>query len=659
MSSRISSVLNLPRDRSPHTHRSTQALILGLGLMLALSPTVAAEGDGSPPCSPPERLAAQLFDGEIPWDTLPLEASYQLDDEILEAEGRLQAQVDTRLGESALERLRSARPVLCVALVLEAEGDLPVIHQQRISTDLSGAVGWRAVFSADLSETTSQLLVIVEEPASRRLGAALADEGMFDSEPPGPQAVHSEASWHEPLLPKSSGQVDRSSEVVVRLIPPRSEPAQGPTRIDALVTTDAVDRVVFTLDGQEVADRGRRPFATRVPLDTPARPQVVEAIAFDREGRELGRDIFEVNRSDAPFRARIEAIDGDPASGQIEVGGRVDVPFGSTLDRVELYLGERLVGRFTEPEVRARIDTSGVGPDAFVRLAALLTDGSSIDDVALLSAPGLVEEVEVNLVELFTVVTDGEGHPVEGLGAEDFEIVFEGRRQAPQSFAYADDVSLLVGLVVDTSGSMELVMHDTRKAAAKFLGSTVLPQDSAFLVDFDAAPRLLHPTTDDLPALLRDLSRLEAGGATAMYDAVTFSMLQFEHYRGRKALVVLTDGDDYESRFTPKDCAELAQRTGVPIYVIGLGQLDILRRTYSKRDLRRVTEGTGGRLYFVDTLDQLDAAYAQIQAELRSQYVLAFYADRDLDTAERRSVKVEVVQPGLEARTVVGSRRSP
>ena len=332
------------------------------------------------------------------------------------------------------------------------------------------------------------------------------------------------------------------------------------------------------------------------------------------------------------------------------------MPADATLDRVELYLGEILVGRFTEPRVRSRVSTAGTGPDDYLRLAAFLVDGRTIDDVVLLASPTLVEEVEVNLVELYTVVTDAQGRPVDDLRAQDFTLVFEGRRQQPQSVAFADDVSLLVGLVVDTSGSMELVMHDTRRAAAKFLGTTVLPQDRAFLVDFDAEPRLLHPTTDDLPALLLDLANLHAGGATAMYDAVVFSMLQFEHHAGRKALVVLTDGDDYESSFGPRYCADLAQRTGVPIYVIGLGQLDTLRRAFSKRDLRKVSEGTGGRLYFVESIAELDQAYAQIQAELRSQYTLTLYVDRDLDDTERRSIKIELARPGLEARTVVGTR---
>ena len=263
--------------------------------------------------------------------------------------------------------------------------------------------------------------------------------------------------------------------------------------------------------------------------------------------------------------------------------------------------------------------------------------------------------MDVNLVQLHAVVTDRQGRPVDDLSREDFTITFRGESQPTQSFAYADDVPLVMGLVVDSSGSMELLMHDTRRAAAKFLGQTVLPQDRAFLVDFDLQPRLLHGVTGDLPALMRALGKLNADGSTAMYEAVVFSLLHFERQAGRRALVVLTDGDDLESRFGPKQCAEMAQEAGVPVYLIGLGGLDTLRRTFSKSDLRKLTDRTGGRLYMVETFEELAGAYAEINAELRSQYSLAFYTSQDLSEEQKRQIEVKVRGDGYSARLVVGA----
>ena len=101
----------------------------------------------------------------------------------------------------------------------------------------------------------------------------------------------------------------------------------------------------------------------------------------------------------------------------------------------------------------------------YVQVAAYLADGSSIDDVVLLASP--VEEVAVNLVELHVVVTGPDDHPVGDLRPEEFTVIDRGVPRTIDTFAYADDVPLLAGVVIDTSGSMELVMHDTRRAAAR------------------------------------------------------------------------------------------------------------------------------------------------------------------------------------------------
>lgn len=632
-------------------------LLVAISLSCCLAPAVGAVDD----CRSPVRIAGALLEGIGSWDAVPVSAIYALDEEALDA-GQLRAAVRLDLNAQALGVLSTSRPALCVALVLDADGDLTVVHQRRLQVDLTSAVGWSYGFEAELTEGTSQLLVLVEEPLSGRFGAVIAEsDATAESSATvaaGPTAVRLSdppRAWYEVLKPTTAGNAAGSPgrAAVIRLVPPRQEITEGSTRFDALVTTDAVDKVIFFFDGEQVGVQNRRPFAVRVSVASPPVPQTLEAVAYDQEGREVGRDVLELHRFDVPFRARIADVSGDPATGRVSVEGNVSIPPDAVLDRLELYLNERLVARATEPTLSQEVDTTGVGPDDYLRLAAYLADGSTIDDVVLLASPGIVEQVDVNLVQLHVIVNDADGHPVDDLRPEDFSIVFRGEKQSTGSFAYADDVPLLLGLVIDTSGSMELVMHDTRKAAAKFLGTTVLPQDQSFLVDFADKPRLLHPTTDDLAALLLDLAKLQAAGSTALYDAVVFSMLQFDRQPGRKALVVLSDGDDYESRFGPRYVIDLAQRTGVPVYIIGLGNLDVLRRTYSKRDLRKVTGQTGGRLYFVDSLEELDGAYAQIQQELRSQYSLSFYSDRDLSADERRQVVVEILKPGHTARTVV------
>jgi VWFA-related protein len=205
---------------------------------------------------------------------------------------------------------------------------------------------------------------------------------------------------------------------------------------------------------------------------------------------------------------------------------------------------------------------------------------------------------------------------------------------------------------------MWALMTDTKKAGAQFLGATVGPLDRAFLVDFDSRPRLAQATTGDLLELFSTFSSLEPSGLTAMYDAIIFSMLQFEEAEGRKALVLLTDGDDVQSRYGPRRCIQVGKQLGVPVYILSLAGIQNPRRGLRKIDLEGVTEGTGGRIFYISKMEQLDEAYAQINEELRSQYILSFSTERALEAGELRKIKVEVAGEELSARTVVSGQQS-
>ncbi|MEL7059561.1 MAG: VWA domain-containing protein [Acidobacteriota bacterium] len=650
-------------------------------------------------CRLPADLASRLLRGEVALGDLPVAARFHVDQAILLDEGRLRATVEGTMGAEPLAQRTEV--LLCVFLLLDVDGEAMLAHAQRLDLDdFAGVESLRYVVRDDLPEGTRQMTFVVHEATSGLWGAMPLET---PGDPiPGPgftarRLAEHEGSWYEldyaagapPTArgPSTAGGATgdvasangsasggatagsdgrrrparraaapsaSASAKILRLVPPTERPASGRTRIETLVSSTAIDKVVFELDGQVVGEDGRIPFRARLPLDDPPRQQTVRAIAYDSLGEIMGDDTLVLNADDTPLRVRIVGFEGEAAAGEVTVTAAVDVPADSRLDRVEFFLNETLLETRREPPYRLSIETPNVGPADYVRVAATLADGSTIDDVLLLATPGEIEEVDVNLVELHVVVTDRDGQVVDDLAKGDFRITLGGDRREIQSFAYADDVPLMLGLMVDSSGSMELLMHDTRRAAAKFLGRTLLPQDQAFLVDFDLQPRLLQSPTGDLAGLIGALGELQAAGRTAMYDAVMFSLLQYGEVPGRRALVVLSDGDDIDSRFGPKRCAEQAQAIGAPVYVIGLGELDVFRRTYDKPALRRITEDTGGRLYFVDSFAELDAAYAEINAELRSQYTLSFYVDEDLTEADRERLEVEVPR-GLQARAVVGS----
>ena len=196
-------------------------------------------------------------------------------------------------------------------------------------------------------------------------------------------------------------------------------------------------------------------------------------------------------------------------------------------------------------------------------------------------------------------------------------------------------------------------MEETKQAAGYFLGESLRQGDKAFLVDFDTQPRLAHAASSSLAELTRAFRTLQPEGFTALYDSIVFSMLQFGTEAGRKALVVLTDGDDYRSRFGPDRAVRDARESGVPVYIIGLGDPRLLRKAYKQNNLDDMAGKTGGRVFFAADPQELVKVYDRINAELRSQYLLTFYAEPETPVTD---VKVSVTRPDLEVRTVVGAR---
>lgn len=672
-------------------------------------------------CALPARLAESLLEGEAEDGDLPIEAEFLIDEKLLLDEGRTQATIEAKLTVGPLALRPSASLCFFLLLDADGEALLSQ-QQALALTDFASVESLRYVTRVDLPQGTSSMTAIfldaesglwgaapLETPAETIAGPSFTALRLKDREgtwmevtrrkknvagsaPQAPEAVAAVPGSAPPSptapapAPTAPGQpgpttrppapgtprlpgyppaVDKTAaaprvgfDAVVRLVPPRDQPASGSTLFNCLVTSEAVDKIVFEVDGKKVAERKRKPFRTRLDLASPAREQVVRAIAYDSFGKVMGEDELKVNSRDLPFRARITKVEGDPASGSVDVEATVSVPAGSRLAKVEIFRNEVLIETLTAPPYKAKVPTPNLALEDYVRVAATLEDGDSIDDVLLIAAPVASEEVEVNLAELHVLVSDSQGRPITDLKKEDFRLTVGGKSQDAQGFALADDVPLLMGLVVDSSGSMQMLMQDTRKAAAKFLGRTLTQGDQAFLIDFDLQPRLLRPMTPDLRQLLLDLGRLNADGRTAMYDAVVFALLQFEEQSGRRALVILTDGDDLDSRFGPADSAEMARDAGTLVYVIGLGAIDGLPRNFNKGDLRKVSEGTGGRLFLVESFEQLDLAYEIINRELRSQYTLSFYTDGDLTDAQKKAIKVEVKgRKDVQIRTVVGQGR--
>jgi Ca-activated chloride channel homolog len=628
----------------------------------------APEWSGSPaPEAVSSARARRLLEDAAEAGDLPVVAAVGIEKEDGALTGRdrgtLQARVDlSGFAAAALPE----RTALRITFAVELTEQLPYVRSDVVQgQDLRDVAAWVYTLPVSLPPEAGKVAVLVEELSSGAWGGAVAAR-VTGPLPEVPEGRHVAAVTGD----AAAGAAGRSGESKVVegydlpvdllpaakalvLVPPAGEVLTGGTKFEMLVTRPDVDRVEVLVDGERAATARRAPFSARVDLGELPRPRTVEAVAYDAQGTELGRDSVIVNEgAGGTFRVRLIEPRRADQVGPVDVEAEVRVPPGSQLDRVEIAWNDEPVATLYEPPFRQRVRVPPESPVGFVTVTAHLADGTTAEDLIFMNGPGGDERVEVRLVELYTVVTDPDGRPIRGLTAADFQVVEEGRRQKVEALNDGSDLPLSLGLLLDSSASMADVMRDVQIAAVDFLFLTLSGEDRAFLVDFDSEPRLVQPLTGDLQAVGRKIVRLQPGGYTALCDALVFSLVQMQSVRGRRALVVLSDGVGREERVGYATCLRLAQQVGVPIYAI------VLDRDGDERDrsgrVESVATAVGGRVFYVESLENLGSVYRAIRGELDSQYVVTYYPSEEPDDDDFRHVEVGVPQPGLTARTVSG-----
>ncbi|MFL6292646.1 MAG: VWA domain-containing protein [Thermoanaerobaculia bacterium] len=433
------------------------------------------------------------------------------------------------------------------------------------------------------------------------------------------------------------------------LVPPVDEVVLGTWRADAMVNGERIVKVVFLVDGEPQLSRTKPPYSAELRLASFPREQVVKAEGYDAAGELVAADEVMVNQTRGAFRVLItEPAEGEKIGRRVRVRAEVAVPDENRVELVELRVNDHTVATLTAAPWQADVD---VPEDPIVHLAvvAQLDDGRRTEAVRFLRAPENLENVDVNLVELFATVTDG-GGLVRGLAAGDFEVLESGKPQAVSRFELVENLPLTLGFVIDTSTSMASSLVEAQRAADGFLRK-LKPKDRAFGVGFSTRPYLAMPPTDDLEAVSQSLEGMRAAGRTALYDGLITSLYYFRGYRGQRALILLTDGEDTASNTPWQRALEYAQRSGVAIYAIGL---NVPALGFDVRgQLSALSESTGGKVYFVDRAEELADVYGEIEHELRSRYYLAYESDRPADEYGYRPVEVRVKRGG-KVRTARG-----
>jgi Ca-activated chloride channel family protein len=251
-------------------------------------------------------------------------------------------------------------------------------------------------------------------------------------------------------------------------------------------------------------------------------------------------------------------------------------------------------------------------------------DPNDADQEAVATIKTQVREVNV----IFTV-TDKHGRFKKDLKQEDLQILDDGK--APEQirdFRSETDLPLRVGLLVDASNSIRDRFKFEQEAATEFLNSIVRPrQDLAFVIGFDSTPEVTQDFTSDTEKLSNGIRMLRPGGGTALFDAVYYAcrdklMKQKDKSTVRRAIILVSDGDDNQSHSTLSEAIEMAQRAEVIIYTISTSTSNSEDR--GDKYLRKLAENTGGRAFTPFKIQDVSDAFRDIQDELRSQYAVAY-----------------------------------
>ena len=254
--------------------------------------------------------------------------------------------------------------------------------------------------------------------------------------------------------------------------------------------------------------------------------------------------------------------------------------------------------------------------------------------------------LDVTRVNMLFTVTDKKGRFITDLTKEDFAVIENKKPQVIQQFTAETDLPLRLAILIDTSNSIRDRFKFEQQAAVEFINSTVRPrQDKALIVSFDSAAELVSDLTDDPEKLAAAVRGLRPGGGTALYDALFFACrdkLQLDQPREkfRRALVIVSDGDDNQSRVTRDQALEMAQKADAVVYAISTN----ISRIDSDGDkvLRYLTAETGGQAFFPFKVQDLAQSFENIANELRHQYNIFYRPEPLLTDGQYHKVDVKV-----------------
>jgi Ca-activated chloride channel homolog len=446
----------------------------------------------------------------------------------------------------------------------------------------------------------------------------------------------------EGIVPEGSG--------AVKIVSPRRDVAPNLFIVDVEVQPP-VTRVEFWVGGKKIMARNGPPY--RAELDLGALPKRVEvrAIGYDAEGRYVDADAFVVNEHETPLEVKItRTVTPDDVS---HFKLSVQNPKGTQIKSAEFFAGQKKLHEWSGPPYALNIPSAALKGVDFVRASVVDETNYEASDLLFLSGERYSEEIEVNLIELPVTVADHAGLPITDLKESDFRVLENGKPQKITAFNYASNLPIAAGVLLDHSGSMKPRMEQAKTAAIEFFKRIIKSGDRAFVTGFAFDAVSAAPFVTDVSSLEAQVRAIpDASGGTSLYDAIVTGLYRFRTLQGRKALIILTDGEDTTSRTTYEEMLTYARSARVPLYFIGVG-LGVFEISGTSK-MKALAAETGGIAYFIHDIKQLGETYAQLEKDLRSQYLIAYNAQASTKDRAYRKLEVKVNRPGATVRTIRG-----
>ncbi len=451
-----------------------------------------------------------------------------------------------------------------------------------------------------------------------------------------------EAILAEGVVPEGIG--------AVKIVPPRRDVAPNLFVVEVEVTPP-VTRVEFWVEGKKILARNAPPY--RAELDLGALPKRVEvrAIGYDAQGRYVDADAFVVNEHETPLEVKITRTVTPDGVSHFKLS--VQNPKATVIKSAEFFAGQKKLHAWSGPPYALDVPAAALKGVEFVRASVLDDTNYEASDLLFLNGARFSEEIEVNLIELPVMVVDHAGIPVTDLRQTDFTVLENGKPQKITTFNYASNLPIAAGVLIDHSGSMKPRMAQAKTAALEFFKKIMKGGDRAFATGFAFDAVSSAPFVTDVGSLEQQVNAIpDASGGTSLYDAIVTGLYRFRTLQGRKALIILTDGEDTTSRTSYDDMLTYARSARVPLYFIGVGLGLFDAGGISK--MKTLAAETGGIAYFIHDIKQLGETYTQLEKDLRSQYLIAYNTQSTGKDRTYRKVDVTVSRPNTTVRTIRG-----